>query len=95
MSLEDFLEKDTFNIAAARALLSWAGLVASNNHLTEKEKKYEEVQKEVEQLVEKYKVTDDEIMGANYDLDGHQPMLDDEELMERADKLMAREEGWY
>lgn len=95
MSLEDFLEKDTFNIAAASALLSWAGLVASNNHLMEKEKKYEEVQKEVEQLVEKYKVTDDELMGAGYDLDGHQPMLDDEELMERADKLVAREEGWY
>ena len=50
---------------------------------------------EVEQLVEKYKVTDDELMGADYDLDGQQPMLDDEELMERADKLVAREEGGY
>jgi single-stranded DNA-specific DHH superfamily exonuclease len=93
MSLEDFLEKDTFNIAAASALLSWAGLVASNNHLTEKEKKYEELQKEVEQLVEKYKVTDDELMGADYDLDAELP--EEEELMERADKLVAREEGWY
>lgn len=92
MSLEEFLENDTFRIAAANALLSWAGLVASNNDQTEKEKKYEELQKEVEQLVEKYKVTDDELMGADYDLDAELP--GEEELMERADKLVAREEGW-
>ena len=95
MSLEDFLEKETYQIAAANALLSWAKLVASNNDQTEKEKKYEELQKEVEQLVEKYGVTDEELFGAHCDLDGHQPMLDNEELMERADKLVAREEGWY
>lgn len=95
MSLEEFLENDTFRIAAANALLSSAKMVASNNDQKEKEKKYEELQKEVEKLVEKYGVTDDELMGADYDLDGHQPMLDDEELIERADKLVAREEGWY
>ena len=59
----------------------------------EKEKKYEEVQEEVATLVEKYKVTQDELFGADCDLDG-QPMLEDEELMERADKLVAHEEGW-
>jgi hypothetical protein len=92
MSFEDFLEKDTFRIAAAYQLLNWAGLVASNNDLKEKEKKYEDIQVEVEKLVEKYKVTDDELMGADYDLDAELP--GEEELMERADKLVAREEGW-
>lgn len=91
MSLEEFLEKDTFRIAAAYKLLDWAKLVASNDQ-TEKEKKYEELQKEVDQLVEKYGVTDDELFGAGCDLDAELP--DNEELMERADKLVAREEGW-
>jgi hypothetical protein len=72
--------------------LEWAKLVAYVNH-KEKLKKYEEVQEEVEVLIEKYGVTEDELFGAECDLDG-QPMLKDEELMEMADKLMAHEEGW-
>ena len=90
MSLEEFLEKDTFKIAAAYQLLNWAKLVASINK--EKEKKYEEVQVEVDVLVEKYKVTDEELFGADCDLDAELP--EEEELMDRADKLVAREEGW-
>ena len=93
--MEKFLGSDTFNIAAAYALLEWAKLVASNNKKKEKEKKYEEVQEEVATLVEKYGVTQDELFGAECDLDGHQPtMLEDDELMEMADKLVAHEEGW-
>ena len=92
MSLEQFLEKDTFKIATAYQLLSWAKLVASNNDKREKEEKYEELQKEVEELVEKYEVTEDELFGAGCDLDAELP--DNDELMERADKLVAREEGW-
>jgi hypothetical protein len=93
MSLEEFLEKDTFKIAAAYQLLNWAKLVASNNDKTEKEKKYEDLQKEVEVLIKKYGVTDDELFGADCDLDAELP--EEEELMERADKLVAREEGWF
>jgi len=96
MSLEDFLVKngsETFHIAAAYQLLEWAKLVAYVNH-KEKLKKYEEVQEEVATLVEKYGVTEDEIFGAECDLDGQQPMLKDEELMKMADKLVAHEEGW-
>ena len=96
MSLEDFLVKngsETFHIAAAYQLLEWAKLVAYVNH-KEKVKKYEEVQEEVATLVEKYGVTEDEIFGAECDLDGQQPMLKDEELMKMADKLVAHEEGW-
>ena len=92
MSLEEFLEKDTFKIAAAYQLLNWAKLVASINK-KEKEKKYEDLQKEVDVLVEKYKVTDEELFGADCDLDAELP--EEEELMDRADKLVAREEGWY
>jgi hypothetical protein len=92
MSLDQFLEHDTFKIAAAYKLLDWAKLVASNNDQAEKEEKYEELQKEVEVLVEKYGVTDDELFGADCDLDAELPEA--EELMERADKLVAREEGW-
>jgi len=95
MSLEDFLVKngsETFHIAAAYQLLDWAKLVASNDN--KKAKKYEEVQEEVEVLIEKYGVTDNEIFGAACDLDGQQPMLKDYELMEMADKLVAHEEGW-
>ena len=94
-TMEKFLGSDTFNIAAAYALLEWAKLVASNNKKKEKEKKYEEVQEEVATLVEKYGVTQDELFGAECDLDGHQPtMLEDDELMEMADKLVAHEDGW-
>lgn len=89
MSLDEFLGTDTFTIAAAYALLDWAKLVSK-----EKEKKYEDVQKEVEKLADKYGVTDTEIMGAGYNLDGEQPMATREELIERADKLVACEEGW-
>ena len=93
-TMEKFLGNDTFDIAAAYALLEWAKLVASNNDKTEKEKKYEEVQEEVATLVEKYGVTQDELFGAECDLDGQQPMLEDDELMEMADKLVAHEKGW-
>ena len=88
MSLEEFIGSDTFDIAAAYQLLEWAKMVAFNNDKKEKDKKYEEIQEEVE----KYKVTQDDLFGADCDLDG-QPTLEDEELMERADKL-AHEEGW-
>ena len=81
---------ETYRIAAAYQLLEWAKLVAPK----EKAKKYEEVQEEVETLVEKYGVTDNEIFGAACNLDGQQPMLKDYELMEMADKLVAHEEGW-
>ena len=84
---------ETYRIAAAYQLLEWAKLVAGDQK--EKAKKYEEVQEEVATLVEKYGVTEDELFGAECDLDGQQPTLEDEELMERADKLVAREEGWY
>ncbi len=90
MSLEEFLGNDTFTIAAAYALLDWAKLVASK----EKETKYEEVQKEVDKLADKYGVTDTDIMGARYNLDGEQPMATREELIDRADKLVACEDGW-
>jgi phosphopantothenoylcysteine synthetase/decarboxylase len=95
--MEKFLVSEgseTYRIAAAYQLLEWAKLVASNNGKKEKEKKYEEVQEEVGTLAEKYEVTADEMFGAGCDLDGHQPMLENEELMERADKLVAHEEGW-
>jgi hypothetical protein len=93
MSLDQFLEKDTFLIAAASALLSLAKMVASNNDQKEKEEKYEDLEKEVEVLMEKYKVTDTQIMDAGYDLD-NEMYLDNEELIDRADKLVAREAGW-
>lgn len=80
---------ETYRIAAAYQLLEWAKLVAK-----EKEKKYEEVQKEVRMLADKYEVTADEMFGAGCDLDGQYPMLEDDELMERADKLVAHEKGW-
>lgn len=91
MSLEQFLEKDTFRIAAAYALMVVATLVAPK----EKQKKYDELQEELVMLIDKYKVTDDELFGANCDLGGEQPsMPDEEEVMERADKLLAHENGW-
>jgi len=85
---------ETYRIAAAYQLLEWAKMVASSNDKKEKEKKYEEVQKEVRMLAEKYEVTADEMFGAACDLDGQYPMLEDDELMEMADKLVAHEEGW-
>ena len=85
---------ETFHIAAAYQLLEWAKDVAYVNHKKEKEEKYEEVQEEVEVLIEKYGVTDNEIFGAACNLDGQQPMLKADELMEMADKLVAHEEGW-
>jgi hypothetical protein len=97
LNMEEFLTSEgseTYRIAAAYQLLEWAKLVASNNNKKEKAKKYEEVQEEVETLVEKYGVTDNEIFGAACNLDGQQPMLKDHELIEMADKLVAREEGW-
>ena len=92
--MEEFLGNETYRIAAAYQLLEWAKLVASNNDKKEKEKKYEEVQKEVRMLADKYEVTADEMFGAACDLDGQYPMLEDDELMEMADKLVAHEEGW-
>ena len=85
---------ETFHIAAAYQLLEWAKDIAYVNHKKEKKEKYEEVQEEVATLVEKYGVTDNEQFGAACDLDGQQPMLEDDELMEMADKLVAHEEGW-
>ena len=85
---------ETFHIAAAYQLLEWAKDIAYVNHKKEKKEKYEEVQEEVATLVEKYGVTDNELFGAACDLDGQQPMLEDDELMEMADKLVAHEEGW-
>ena len=84
---------ETFHIAAAYQLLELAKDVAYVNH-KEKLKKYEEIQEEVEVLIEKYGVTDNELFGAACNLDGQQPMLKDDELMEMADKLVAHEEGW-
>ena len=72
-------------------MLNWAKLVASINK-KEKEKKYEDLQQEVDVLVEKYKVTDEELFGADCDLDAELP--EEEEVMERADKLVARDDGW-
>jgi hypothetical protein len=86
--MEVFLGNETYRIAAAYQLLEWAKLVAPK----EKEKKYEEVQKEVRMLADKYEVTADEMFGAGCDLDAEMP--DDEVLMERADKLVAHEKGW-
>jgi len=98
MNMEKFLVSErgseTYRIAAAYQLLELAKLVASNNDQNEKAKKYEEIQKEVATLVEKYKVTDADLFGADCDLDAEMPAPDDEELMERADKLVAHEEGW-
>jgi hypothetical protein len=91
--MEKFLTSEgseTYYIAAAYQLLEWAKLVASK----EKAKKYEEVQEEVGTLAEKYEVTADEMFGASCDLDGQYPMLEDDELMEMADKLVAHEKGW-
>ena len=95
MSLEEFLTSggsETFRIAEAYQLLNLAIDVAYVNHKKEKEKKYEEVQEEVETLAEKYGVTDAEMFGASCGLDAEMP--DHEELMERADKLVAHEKGW-
>jgi hypothetical protein len=92
MSLEQFLENDTSLIAAAYELTNWSILVASNLDYTEKEKKYEELLQELAVLVEKYKVSDAELFGAQVSLDAES--LAEEEMLERADRLMARDTSW-
>lgn len=92
MSLEQFLENDTFLIAAAYELTKWSILVASNLHYTEKEQKYEELLQELDVLVEKYKVSNDALFDAQVSLDAES--LEEEEMLERADKLMAQDASW-
>jgi hypothetical protein len=86
MALEQFLENDTFLIAAAYELTKWSILVA------EKEQKYEELLQELAVLVEKYKVSDAELFDAQVSLDAES--LEDEEMLERADRLVARDASW-
>ena len=86
MSLEEFLGTDAIAIAAAYHLLNWAKMTASYRQ-PEKEKKYEDLQQAVEEMAVKY-VTSDDIIRAACDLATESP--DDEVLMERADKLVAR-----
>jgi hypothetical protein len=86
MALEQFLENDTFLIAAAYELTKWSILKA------EKEQKYEELLQELAVLVEKYKVSDAELFDAQVSLDAES--LEDEEMLERADRLMARDASW-
>ena len=93
MALEQFLENDTFLIAAAYELTKWSILVASNLDYTEKEQKYEELLQELAVLVEKYKVSNDALFDAQVSLDAES--LQEEEMLERADKLMAQDAGWY
>ncbi len=73
---------EQFLIAAAYELTKWSILVASNLHYTEKEQKYEE----------KYKVSNDALFDAQVSLDAES--LEGEEILERADKLMARDASW-
>ena len=89
MSLDQFLKSNTFLIAAAYQLLNWAKMVTKDK---EKEKLYNDLQEEVDKLADKYNVTNADIFGASCDLDAE--MLDAEDLMERADKLVARDEEW-
>jgi len=86
MALEQFLENDTFLIAAAYELTKWSILKA------DKEKKYEELLQELAVLVEKYKVSDADLFDAQVSLDAES--LEDEEMLERADRLMARDASW-
>jgi uncharacterized protein YpbB len=89
MTLDQFLKSNTFLIAEAYQLLNWAKMVTKDK---KKEKTYDDLQEEVNKLADKYNVTDAEIFGASCDLDAQ--MLDTEEVIARADKLVAREEGW-
>ena len=93
MSLEQFLENDTYRIAAAYELTKWSILKASNLDYKEKEQKYEELLEQLAALVEKYKVSDDTLFDAQVSLDAES--LEDEEMLERADKLMAHDASWY
>jgi len=88
MALEQFLENDTFLIAAAYELTKWSILKADK----EKEQKYEELLQELAVLVEKYQVSDAELFDAQVSLDAES--LEDEEMLERADRLMARDASW-
>jgi DNA-binding transcriptional regulator PaaX len=92
MSLEQFLENDTSLIAAAYELTKWSILKAEIMDYTEKEQKYEEFLQELAVLVEKYKVSDAELFDAQVSLDAES--LEDEEMLERADRLMARDANW-
>jgi len=92
MALEQFLENDTFLIAAAYELTKWSILKAYNLDYKEKEQKYEELLEQLAALVEKYKVSDAELFDAQVSLDAES--LEDEEMLERADKLMAQDAGW-
>ena len=92
MALEQFLENDTFLIAAAYELTEWSILVASNLDYTEKKQKYEELLQELAVLVEKYKVSGAELFDAQVSLDAES--LEEEEMLERADKLMAKDASW-
>ena len=88
MALEQFLENDTYRIAAAYELTKWSILVANK----EKEQKYEELLEQLAELVQKYKVSDAELFDAQVSLEAES--LEDEEMLERADKLMAQDESW-
>jgi hypothetical protein len=92
MSLEQFLENDTFLIAAAYELTKWMILKAEIMDYTEKEQNYEELFQELTVLVEKYKVSDADLFDAQVSLDAES--LQDEEMLERVDKLMARDASW-
>ena len=89
MALEQFLENDTYRIAAAYELTKWSILVAN----TEKEQQYEELLEQLAVLVEKYAVSDAELFDAQVSLEAES--LEVEEMLERADKLMAQDAGWY
>jgi hypothetical protein len=92
MSLEQFLENDTWLIAAAYELTKWSILKAFNLDYKEKEQKYEELLEQLGVLVKKYKVSDAELFDAQVSLDAES--LEDEEMLERADKLMAQDASW-
>jgi len=81
------LEHDTWRIAEAYELIKWSILKASNLDYTEKEQKYEELLQELAVLVEKYNVSDADLFDAQVSLDAES--LEDEEMLERADKLMV------
>jgi hypothetical protein len=85
MSLEESLDKDEFNVAHALALIRMAKDVAFNTGHKEKEKKYKELEVELEVLADTYKLTDVLILGACEDLDCKE--LTNEEILERADKV--------
>jgi hypothetical protein len=92
MALEQFLENDTYRIAAAYELTKWAILKAYNLEYKEKEQKYEELLEQLGVLVKKYTVSDAELFDAQVSLDAES--LEDEEMLERADKLMALDASW-